>query len=77
VSGIGAASDRILYRERKGDIISNGINLAAHMAFQELEKDGFALTSNLLNEMGKRTMYYFSEGPDFEGRKIHHYDFKS
>jgi DNA-binding response OmpR family regulator len=76
-SGIGVASDRIVYRERKGEIISNGINLAAHIAFRELDEDGLVITSNLLSELGKRTLYYFSEAPEFEGRKIHRYEFRS
>lgn len=71
--GTGISQDRLVYRKRAGDIVSSGINLAAHMAFAQIEKNGIMITGDVLGQLGKRTMNYFQREPDFEGWKVHTY----
>lgn len=63
-----------IYRENHGDIVSDGINLSAHMAFASNEEENILVTEELFSEMTPRARKYFFKGMPFEGHPVYRYE---
>lgn len=71
---IGMDSGHAVYREHKGDIISEALNLSAHIAFNHPIENRIIITDRVFTNLSPRAMRYFSKYEDlFEGNHIYYF----
>lgn len=63
-----------VYHDNHGDVVSDGINLAAHMAFSADQDEAILMTEALVQEMVPRARKYFFKEPPFERQTIYRYE---
>ena len=71
---IGLAAGRTIYRENKGDIYSEALNLSAHMAFHKPEENNILLTSDIYDNLWPRAKKYLFHTDPFEGHVTYRYE---
>lgn len=66
---------QVVYTEDRGDLVSEAINLTAHMAEKSPFERGILVTDNLFKKLDQRTKkYFFSIGKEFEGHRLHSFE---
>lgn len=70
----GITRSRAVYRENHGDIVSDGINLSAHLAFASEQEEAILMTEELYKNLIPRARKYFFKQPPFEGTTVYRYE---
>ncbi len=63
----GIAAGRTVYRENKGELYSEALNLSAHMAYTNPTNMNILITSEIYNNLWSRAKKYFFRTDPFEG----------
>ncbi len=69
-ASIGMADGLTMYRENKGEIVSDALNLSAHMAFHQPEENNIMISRSVFENLWPRAKRYFEEAPLFEGQQV-------
>ncbi|MCB1175539.1 MAG: response regulator [Leptospiraceae bacterium] len=73
---IGIAGSKTIYREDKGRIYSEGLNLAAHLALYGSQTDSVCITAGVYEQLNQRSRKYFFKAPQaFEGHTIYCFEY--
>ncbi len=67
-------SGMTVYRKNVGDVHSDALNLAAHLAIQYPRSNAILLPSPLVEQLNERARKYFFRGDVFEGKDISVYE---
>lgn len=67
-------SGMTVYKKNIGDIHSDALNLAAHLAIQYPKQNTIFIPQNDLESLSERARKYFFRGDMFEGRQIYFYE---
>ncbi len=71
---IGLAAGQTVYRENKSQIYSEALNLSAHMAINNPERNVILMTGDIYEKIGPRARKYFFAAGQFEGRDVYRYE---
>lgn len=71
---IGIDAGQTVYRENKGELFSEALNLCAHLAYHKPEEGRISLTHEIYDRAWGRARKYFFAGEPFEGRRVYHYE---
>lgn len=71
------ASGQVVYTENKGELISEAINLSAHIANKSKHSAGVMITDQLFHQLAERSKKYFiKQEPLFEGNQLYSFTYQ-
>jgi DNA-binding response OmpR family regulator len=73
-ANLALTSGMTVYRRNVGDVHSDALNLAAHLAIQYPRSNAILMPSSLVEQLSERARKYFFKGETFEGKEISVYE---
>lgn len=73
-ANLAITSGMTVYRKNVGDVHSDALNLAAHLALQYPRQNSILVPSTFVDQLGARAKKYFFRGEIFEGKEISVYE---
>jgi len=73
-ANLAITSGMTVYRKNVGDVHSDALNLAAHLAIQYPRQNSILVPTAFLEHLGARARKYFFRGDVFEGKEISVYE---